>query len=155
MMKRNLLVFLVVLLALSVSLVFAQTESSATASSTEDQAPVVAPQVQKVGNVHQVTRMAKVQDPQKLKAKTPVRYDEKGGIIVPDQKKGAEQTTLTARQQQIKDRIENAKVRRNSGTSTPVRKDFKSSEKKKRGNENSQKSAPAKPKSRTATSGNE
>jgi hypothetical protein len=94
-------------------------------SATEVKSTVHKPQ--KVDEMRKVvvggtTQENKKTETQKVETKETVKYDEKGGIIVPNKSKGIRQTSLSPSQEKKLDQIKKAQARRKS-TSSKRKKD--------------------------------
>jgi hypothetical protein len=115
-MIKALRIFFITVLLLSVSVLFAQSvESKNTNAQDQEQIKVNTNQVQKVRDIRHVVITGNSYKGKNLIDKKVIKYDEKGGIIVPDASKGAAQKQLTQRQKVKISQLENAKIRQKAG----------------------------------------
>ena len=121
----------VLLLSLSFSTLYAQAKVEATKPAEDESVTEVKSTVQKPQKVDEMRKVVvggttqknnKETETQKVETKETVKYDEKGGIIVPNKSKGIRQTRLSPSQEKKLDQIKKAQARKKS-TSSNRKKD--------------------------------
>jgi len=109
-------IFFMTVLLLSVPVLFAQSVESVDANNQDsEQTKINTKQVQKVSDIRHVVITGNPYKGKNLINKQTIKYDEKGGIIVPDASGGVAQKQLTQRQKVKISQLENAKIRQKAG----------------------------------------
>lgn len=108
-MNRAVWLFFLIL-TLSISMVFAQSDQTAVSSNNDEtQISAVSVKAQKVSEMRSVTIKANLL--KYRKSPRQIQFDEKGGIIVPNASKGIKQTNLTPDQKRLWEQMKNVKAK--------------------------------------------